>query len=429
MKQLLNIWRFELFSLIKNKSFIIMTSIFVFLIVVLMFLPTILGLFNNDKKIINENGETVIVSDDNTEKESEILYCLDLTANGTLYDYIQPSFPQFDVKKTNLEQIELEKLIKDGKNIKGAIILHEDSNFSYVTQSYGMYDVIHSQLNEIIKLKYQTELLQKQGMNEQQIAGIINPFISSALVETGKSTMNNFMYTYILVYLLFIAIMLYGQMVTMSVANEKSSRAMELLITSVNTTSLMFGKVFAAVSAGILQMGAIFVSGIVFFKINEASWKDMTGELGEVLFSMIKIPPEIIVFTLIFFILGFFVYAFLFAALGSMVSRMEDIQTSTMPILLLFMASFFVSFYGMMADANSTLIKVASFVPFSSPMSMFIRICLSEVSIIEIAISLAILVGTIGIIGWASAKIYRVGVLMYGQKPKIGELVKILKRQ
>ena len=141
--------------------------------------------------------------------------------------------------------------------------------------------------------------------------------------------------------------------------------------------------------------------------------------------SIFNIPPELLVYMLIFFILGFLVYAFMYGAVGSTASKLEDINTSVMPITMLFVIAFIVVMSSMTSgDVDNILIKVCSYIPFTSPMSMFTRIAMSTVPWYEIAISIVILVGsTIGV-GVLSAKIYRVGVLMYGTTPKISNIIK-----
>lgn len=133
---------------------------------------------------------------------------------------------------------------------------------------------------------------------------------------------------------------------------------------------------------------------------------------------------------LVFFILGFLVYAFMFGAVGSTASKLEDINTSVMPITMLFVIAFVVvvSFMSF-GDVDNTLMIVCSYIPFTSPMAMFTRICMSTVPLYEILISIAILIGSTVGVGFLAAKIYRVGVLMYGTTPKIGSIIKAVWKQ
>ena len=227
-----------------------------------------------------------------------------------------------------------------------------------------------------------------------------------------------------MIFALYMVILLYGQMVATNVATEKSSRAMELLITSAKPTSMMFGKVLASCIAGLIQLVAVFGTALVFYNINKGAWGD-----NRIIESIFNIPVELFAYMLVFFVLGFLIYAFLYGAIGSTASKLEDINTSVMPITFLFIIAFFVVIFSMTSGSvDNTLMKVCSYIPFTSPMAMFTRICMSTVAWYEIAISIAILiVSTIGV-GCIAAKIYRVGVLLYGTTPKIGAVIKAVWR-
>jgi ABC-2 type transport system permease protein len=227
-----------------------------------------------------------------------------------------------------------------------------------------------------------------------------------------------------MVFALYMVILLYGQMVATNVASEKSSRAMELLITSAKPTSMMFGKVIASCLAGLSQLIAIFGSSLVFYALNKDYWAD-----NMIMDSIFNIPPELLVYMLVYFILGFLLYAFLFGAVGSTVSKMEDISTSISPINFLFVAGFLVAITGMTSgDTASPLMVFCSYFPFTASSVMFTRIAMSTVPLYEVILSMAILAGSTVGIGVIAAKIYRLGVLMYGKPPKITSLVKMIFR-
>jgi ABC-2 type transport system permease protein len=211
-------------------------------------------------------------------------------------------------------------------------------------------------------------------------------------------------------------------MVATNVATEKSSRAMEVLITSAKPTSMMFGKVIASCLAGLIQLICIFGSAFLFFQINKADWGD-----NQVINSIFNMPIGLLLYMLLFFVLGFFIYAFLYGAVGSTASKLEDINTSVMPITMLFVIAFCVVMFSMSSsNVDSTIMVVCSYIPFTSPMAMFTRIAMSTVPLYEILISIVILIGSVIGIGVLSAKIYRVGVLLYGTTPKMGSVLKSL---
>lgn len=187
---------------------------------------------------------------------------------------------------------------------------------------------------------------------------------------------------------------------------------------------VMFAVVIASCLTGLIQIVAVFGSALIFYNLNESSWKD-----NKVVDSIFNIPPELLGYMLVFFVLGFLIYAFMYGAVGSTVSRLEDVNVAIMPITMLFVIAFFVVVSAMSSgNADNTLMTVCSYIPFISPMAMFTRIAMSTVPWYEIAISIAILVGsTIGV-GFLSAKIYRTGVLMYGTTPKVSTIIKAIRK-
>ena len=195
---------------------------------------------------------------------------------------------------------------------------------------------------------------------------------------------------------------------------------MEVLITSAKPISMMFGKVLASCLAGLTQLIAIFGSALLFFNINKPYWGG-----NEIIDSIFNIPPELLGYMLVFFLLGFLIYAFLYGAIASTVSKLEDINTAVQPVTYLFLFGFMVVMFSMSSgEVDNLLMRVCSYIPFTSPMAMFTRIAMSTVPWYEIALSIAILLGSTVGIGFLAAKIYRLGVLMYGNTPKLGNIIK-----
>ena len=169
----------------------------------------------------------------------------------------------------------------------------------------------------------------------------------------------------------------------------------------------------------------IFGSSILFFNLNKGFWAD-----DMIISSIFNPPPALLLHLLLFFFLGFLVYAFLYGAVGSTVSRLEDVNTAVMPVTMLFMISFFLVLIPLAGgNVESTLIKVCSFVPFTAPMAMFTRIGMSSVPPVEIAVSVMILALSALLIGFLSARIYRAGVLLYGVKPTPAQIIAMLKKE
>ena len=137
------------------------------------------------------------------------------------------------------------------------------------------------------------------------------------------------------------------------------------------------------------------------------------------------IPLNLFAYMIVFFVLGFLMCSFMFGAVGSTVSKLEDVNTSMLPISYLFIIGFMVVIFSMVSgNVENTAMKVCSFIPITSPLAMFARISMSTVPWYEIVASITILIGSVIGVGVLSARIYRVGVLLYGTKPKLGALIK-----
>ena len=409
MSRFVNIFRFEFFNYIKNKAFMGITLFLVVAVGAVLSFPRIMSSFATDEN--TDSGEKPLIAVSGLPDESELSFFENLLPDN-----------RFEAVTGSSDSLKTE--VESGKYVS-AIILTGELSYQYIVKNIGMYDSTQYVLDEALKARYQSAELAKLGANADEIKEFMSAAVQSEVIQTasGKDQMQNFFYTYILIFALYMAIMLYGQFVAMSVATEKSSRAMELLITSAKPTHLMFGKIFGAGCAGLMQFALIFGSGYVFYNINADLYSD-----NAIIQSIFNMPLEILLFALLFFILGFFLYAFMYGALGSMVSRIEQLNTAVMPVTFVFIIAFMAVMFSMgSGNVDSSLMKICSYIPFTSPMAMFVRIAMGNVAAPEIAVSVALLAVSAGGIGYLAAGIYRMGVLMYGQPPKIKELFAMMK--
>lgn len=406
MKQFLKILKFELKSYLKNKAFIGVTVLLVVAIAAATFFPSIASAIKSDDPAQPENLPKMVV------------YAEDKTLERSAADYFAKSFVGYDVETTALTPDEIKDGITSGE-IECAFILNDAVSYTYYVNDLNMWDSNVSVADELLTEVYRINAMLQGGLSVEEIDKITTATVKSETVALGKDQMQNYFYTYIMIFALYMVILLYGQMVATNVASEKSSRAMELLITSAKPTSMMFGKVLASCIAGFTQLVVVFGSALLFYNINSEQLSN------PIIASIFDMPVELFLYLLLFFVLGFLIYAFLYGAIGSTATKLEDVNTSVLPITFLFIIAFFIVMFSMIAgNANSTLMKVCSYVPFTSPMAMFTRICMSSVAWYEILISVTILVASTFGIGVLSAKIYRVGVLLYGTKFKLKNIFK-----
>ncbi|MBQ7299209.1 MAG: ABC transporter permease [Clostridia bacterium] len=421
MKQFGKILKFELKYYLKNKVFVGVTVFLVLLIAAVMFFPRITAMFEEDNTVDVGDIGNVEIGDEQNQDDLPVM--LIKAEEAELAEMVRETFAAafngYNVQITDSAIDDVKSTITAGE-AECAFVLTSPIEYIYYVNNLSMYDSNAAMADEMLRHLYQTNALVQSGLTAEEAGDIMNIFVSGSVESLGKDQMENFFYTYIMIFALYMVILLYGQMVATNVATEKSSRAMEVLITSAKPTSMMFGKVIASCLAGLIQLVAVFGSALVFYNLNKSYWG---GNM--IIDSIFNIPTELFVYMLVFFILGFLIYAFMFGAVGSTASKLEDINTSVMPITLLFIIAFIVVMTSMSSgNVDNTLMKVASFIPFTSPMAMFTRICMSTVPLYEILISIAILIGSTVGIGVISAKIYRVGVLLYGTTPKLGAILK-----
>ena len=410
MSQFGTILKFELKAYIKNKTFVGITLLLVLLIAAVMCFPRITALF--------EDGDTA----DSPASRPVMLIKADTASQADLVGQtFTEAFGDYSVQITDLDVTDIQNQITSGQ-AECAFVMTSPTEYVYYVNNLSMYDTNEAVAAEVLRQVYQMNVMMGSGMTAEEVGAVMSIQITSRVEPLGKDQMENFFYTYIMIFALYMVILLYGQMVATNVATEKSSRAMEVLITSAKPTSMMFGKVIASCIAGLVQLLAVFGSALVFYNLNKSYWED-----EQTIQSIFNIPPELLGYMLVFFLLGFLIFAFLYGAIASTVSRLEDINTAVQPVTFLFLIGFMVVIFSMTsANVDSILMKICSFVPFTSPMAMFTRIAMSTVAWYEIAASIAILAGSTVAVGFVAAKIYRTGVLLYGTTPKIGTVLKMI---
>ena len=227
---------------------------------------------------------------------------------------------------------------------------------------------------------------------------------------------------YVLLIFLYGTMLMYGLQVAMGVVEEKSSRVMEILITAVRPIELMIGKVLGVGLVGLTQYGVWVGMGLVLILIGSSGGASVPGQGLDIAI----VPSGTLVFFLVFFVLGYLLYASIYAALGSLVNRSEDVSSITTPVTIIMIGTYLLSIYGL-SSPDSDLVRWLSFVPFLTPMLMFIRVALSDPAWWELLISVVLLALSSLFFAWVAAKIYRVGVLLYGKRPSFREVGRLLR--
>ncbi|KLU39811.1 MAG: ABC transporter permease [Limnochordia bacterium] len=228
---------------------------------------------------------------------------------------------------------------------------------------------------------------------------------------------------YCMLFMIYMSLILYGNMVASGVAEEKSSRIMEVMIAKVKPTELMAGKILGIGALSLMQFAIWVAAALVTSAVRRAGWFGSSLDLG---ISLGSIEPSLLAWFVIFFILGFFFYASIYAAGGAVVSRVEEVNQVVTIVTMLIAAGFIAAFMSF-TNPNGRLAVITSLIPFTSPMVMFARLTLGNPAPSQVAASVLLLILAVAGGAWFSGRVYRIGVLLYGKRPTLREIVRYLR--
>ena len=392
---------FEFKQLIKNKSYKITTVIFFALALLAAFAPRLIqgNLFKSITEELNKTQKLGIIINDDGIDESELKSFL---SNYEVHLYTDEEKLKDDVLSKELD--------------RGAII-DADSIQKFVLNSKltDMGDSLDGALNEY---RYK-KLIEAEGLDYSKIKALEANQYQINEVILGKDSKQNYFIIYILLFLLYMIILTYGQITATSVAKEKNDRTMELLITSTKPKYLILSKVLATVFSAVLQVSAIFIGFAVGNLFNKEYWSDI--------FSITSAPIQLVVTFILFMIAGFFLYLFIFATLGALVNKIEEVSQSISSATILIVLAYFGAIFALTTGSESSFVTFLSYFPLTSPFVMFIRAGMLNISIAEVALSFAILVISAYLIYKLACDIYRLGTLQYGNRMTLKQAFKALR--
>lgn len=259
------------------------------------------------------------------------------------------------------------------------------------------------------------ERVQASGLSPEQFANIFAPIDFQIQAEgmkaaTQEQQTQNIALVYFLLFMLYFSLIVYGMYVANGVIEEKSSRVMEMMLATVKPSTMMAGKILGIGAAGLTQYFIWIGSGLGLMALKGKGLSLSPG----MSFQLSTVNPVYLVYFGVFFILGFLLYASLYAGIGSMVSRVEDTNQAVSPLTFLIVIGFMLAMFSLTSPDNPWIIGL-SYVPFFTPMLLFSRIILTQVPPLSIVLGILELVASITILIWLAGKMYRVGVLMYGK--------------
>ena len=402
MKDLFTVIKFTMKDMVKRKSFIVSTIIFLVMIVVGFNIPQIL------KKIKGEDiGSKLIIVDENNVFEGSLETLKDIDT-------------RYNIEIAEIRYEEIKEKIEDG-DIESAIIIEkQDENIKvrYIVKNTTMLDGMPEDLISAINTLYSNLQISKLGLTEEQLKSI-TPNFEFSLEQTEEEKANGNIFAMMLLSIvLFYAIYFCAYEVSSAITTEKTSKIIETLVTSTAPRTIVLGKTIGIGVVGLLQMillvGTALISAKVFLE---------PGILENII-DISTITPYLGMVTILYFILGYLTYALLYALTGSTVSKPEDIQSASGPVAMLAVIGFYLSYFTMM-NPTSQLNVFASIFPISSPFCMPFRVMMGLANTTDVLISIVVLIITILVIAKVTIKIYSNAILNYGTKMGIKDIIKV----
>ena len=421
MKQFFTILKFELDNYFKSKSYVISTILIAVLAAGIMFVPRVKDALSGDKKSpAVEDSATQEETDNSEEMDTYGIYdpdgVLAIDADGSAWNSVVAG-----IKLVNYDsEAALQQAVEEETAVAGFAV-HSLSDYDYYVYNKSMddadADIFDSYLGMLVKMDY----CAKNHLDLDEFMEVSYKEITHDEHVLGKDSTQNFWYCYVLVILIFMLIIMYGMSIASSVTNEKSNRSIEILVTSTDSTSLLFGKVFAGAVATVFQVGIIAACLLGSYQYNKDFWNIDLG-------MFLDIPANVLVVFAIFGIGGFLFYAFIYGALGALVSKIEDLNKSAGSAQMIIMIVYFVVLF-QLNNVDGIAMKVCSFLPFSSYSAMFARVAMGHVQTWEVVVSAVILYISVVLMGVIGGKIFRSSTLRYGNPIKLTTAIKNLRKK
>lgn len=413
MRDFWTIFKQSFWTKAKTKSFVITTLIVVLGIFLMANLSSIIskvqdvGVFGGGL-----DDHTILVVDNSGSIVTQLQRQLDMSDSG------------ITLKVTTNSNNELEKQITDKEIASFLVLVLSDTDTiqaSYISENANAFEIPMT-IREALQSVQTNIKANSLELTEEEVTQLFAPiqFEQAAVSASSKSEEELSEargLVYVLIFVIYFAVFYYSNMIAMEVATEKSSRVMEIIISSVSPVKHMFAKIVGVGTLGLLQ---ISLFGLVGFAALQTTTSDLTSGVFS-FFGFANVSISTMLFAIVFFILGYFLYATLAALLGSIVSRTEDVQQILLPMTFLIIIASFVAFSGL-GNPQATYVQIASYFPFFTPLVMFLRVGMLDLPVWEPVLGIGILLVTTFILGWFGSRVYRGGVLMYGASQSLKDI-------
>lgn len=413
MKKILTVLKFELGNYFGSKSFMIPTILICILCVGVMFFPRIKDSIVGDGSKESSEG----VDEDDIEKFAiyDPQNILLLSEEGDFASFFNNG------EAVACESVDEVKNMVSSEEAEAGFVVNSLNSFDYYIYNKGMFDTYGEMFSEYMSMMIKYDYCEKYNLDVDEFFALEYTPVEMNENVLGKDSTQNYWYCYILVIIVFMLIVMYGMTIATSVANEKSNRSIEIMVTSTSSNAILFGKVFAGAIASVFQFGAIAASLLGSYQANKSYWGD-----GIAMF--LDIPSDVLITFAIFGLGGFLFYAFMYGALGALVSKIEDLNksagTAQMIVMLVYMVVLL-----QLTNVDGIVIKVCSFLPISSYSAMFARVAMGNVATWEVIISAVLLYAGVVGMGFIGGKIFRSSTLRYGNPIKLTAAFKNMKEK
>jgi ABC-2 type transport system permease protein len=457
MKKFLAVMKREYFQRVRSKFFVLMTLLGPVMLVVFTIVPGLLfsiktggetriavvdqtegiRLFESVRRSLlrqdrdDEQGNTTTVGEAVNANASERMQKTGQSLTGSfLVEQVNTNGRQLD----DLKQ-ELNRRIGRGE-LDGYLVIPADtlknsrSKVAYYGRNVG--DVItRGQIEERLNRAVRRERLIASGVKEQDIEDLSKPVdmvtypVNEKGEEGAKDAGAGFALVFVIAFLIYITVLLYGQVVLGAVVEEKETRIAEILFSSVKSSTLMLGKLIGVSLVAVTQLG-IWALAFGLVSVFGVGWLAAQGaDISKI--GLPQLPALFFVYFFLFFILGYFVFATIYVLIGSMVTTTQEGGQLAMPVVFLLMAGLYMAF-PVIRSPNSPFAFWVSMFPFFAPITMVVRIVSQTPPAWQILLSLAIGAVTVVLLLWLASRIYRIGMLMYGKRATIPEVMRWLKQ-
>ena len=438
MRKILSVIKREYIQIVRTKGFIIGTVLGPVLMAALVVVPILMGMVAVEKQetfgVVDLSRE--IFSDLDIKLDQKDYRLDDGNRHYVLRKVELPYGSSVDELKKDLNTRVLNKELSAYILIPEDVLEVEDTNkaarelesgkkpekgdIEYVSQhttDFEKLGELSGALNSVIIEKR----LKKEGLDPQKISQFIRRVRLTPIKVTKKGeekdTMGTFWVSYFLALIIYMAIFMYGSIIMRGVIEEKSSRVVEVILSSIRPFQLMLGKILGIGAVGLTQFSIWAVFGFAATQFS----KSIIPVGAE--FSLVSIPAYIFIYFVVFFILGYFLYATFYAAVGSMVNSEKEAQQLVMPITMFLILPLLLLIF-IIRSPDSALSVGLSLFPLFAPIIMMLRVSVLLPPFIQIATAIVLLILAVLLMAWLAAKIYRVGILMYGKRPKFGEIIR-----